>query len=632
MARSKTSNEKLKRYQHQIELAQQWRNQEGFDDLWSRLIQLYKGKHFTGLSHEDRIAINISFATINVIEPAISVNRPKITVLANQQENEDRSLFAQAILNYWWQHYDFQNPFRRAAKDFLIIGHGWLKNGWKTVEGQRQMTEAEVDEQYMRAVAERDAHAAQFPDQAHELPSDEDLAASLLESMTVKTIIEDRPFMERISPFDMFVNTEATCMEDASWIAQRIVRPLEDVQKDKRYKQSVRLTLRGVAMSQVSLDSRDRKAMADEIERVVVWEFYDLKTGKMSVFAEGGSDFLIEPMDFPYAVGHPFSLIRNYDVPDQFYPIGDLEMLEPMQLELNATRTALMNNRKGYARKYLYRRSAFGEDGVRALRSDVDNTAVPVDDERPLGDVIAPMPNIPLSADLYNLSEIISGDIREVSGVSEYQRGVSPSVRRTATEAAMIQDATNARSADKLGKIEGLIRDVARKQLQIAQQFLTGEQVARVTGAQGKTMWLPYNRDDVIGEYDFTVEAGSTQPVSDQQRRQDALTLGNVLAPFIEMQIVDPIVLAKHIIQEGFGIRSFDKFIRPDALQQLQMQAAMKEQELLAAQAAAQQAQMPQGAPAQGAPQDPNAQGPVGVGAPQMDPLSLLMAQQQPAA
>ncbi len=603
-----------------------------------RLTELYKGKHFEGLTQEDRIAINISFSTINVIFPSISVNRPKISVLANDPENEDRSLFAQAILNYWWSHYDFQNPFRRASKDFLIFGHGWMKIGWKSVQGQREMSEAELAEAYTKAVDERDAYAASRPEEAGFLASDEEIAESIIQSSTVDVTIEDRPFMERVSPFDMFVDPEATCMEDAAWIAQRIIRPLEDVRKDKRYKQAARLAVAGVSMAPVSLDRRQRRQYSEDIQKVVVWEHYDLTTGMMCVFAEGGKDFLVEPMKMPYAVGHPFVMVRNYDVPDQFYPIGDLEMLEPLQQELNATRSALMNNRKQYARKYLYRKSAFGEDGIRALKSTQDGTAVPVEDEsRPFQDVIAPMPYIPMAGDIYNLSDIITGDAREVSGVSEYQRGVSPRVRRTATEAAMIQDATNARSADKLGLIEDFIRNIARKQLSIAQQFLTGEQVARVTGSQGKTIWVPYTRDDIIGEYDFVVEAGSTMPTNEHQRRNDAMGLASALEPFVQMGIVDPIVLAKHIIQEGFGVRSFDKFIAADALKQLEMQKVAKQQELMAQLMQNQpQAMPPQGplgppqgllAPPQGG-QSPEAQGPMGQMALQMDPQSLLAAQQ----
>ena len=43
-------------------------------------------------------------------------------------------------------------------------------------------------------------------------------------------------------------------------------------------------------------------------------------------------------------------MLRNYDVPDYFYPMGDLESIESLQLELDKTRSQMMNARKRYAR------------------------------------------------------------------------------------------------------------------------------------------------------------------------------------------------------------------------------------------------------------------------------------------
>ena len=315
MAR-KTQAERLKRYQSQIELAQKWRTDSGFDDLWNRLIELYKGKHYDGISDEDRIAINVTFSTINVIFPAISVSSPHIMVSANQADNDDRAIFCQAILNYWWDHYDFQKPFRRAAKDFLVTGHGWMKIGWRTVEGQRMMTAGEIDAAYRSSVEERDRFVGENPDLGHTAATNDEIAASLVESTGVDEILEDRPFMERVSPFDMFVDPNATCLEDARWIAQRLVRPLEDVRDDRRYKQSTRLNVKGAAITNIALGAKDMRKYRDELAHVVIWEHYDLVDGKLCIFAEGNSDFLVAPIDIPYAVGHPFAMIRNYDVPE----------------------------------------------------------------------------------------------------------------------------------------------------------------------------------------------------------------------------------------------------------------------------------------------------------------------------
>ena len=170
-----------------------------------------------------------------------------------------------------------------------------------------------------------------------------------------------------------------------------------------------------------------------------------------------------------------------------------------------------------------------------------------------------PMPQIPLSAEVYNTSAIIEQDINMVSGVSEYARGQMPEIRRTATEASIIADAGNARAADKLAIVELAITHIARRVLQVMQQYMTGEQMARVSTG-GEAMYIPYIRDDIVGEYDFAVAAGSTQPMNDTIRRSQAVNLLNAMAPLIGT-VIDPAALAVHVLQQGFDVKDPEKFI-----------------------------------------------------------------------
>ena len=281
----------------------------------------------------------------------------------------------------------------------------------------------------------------------------------------------------------------------------------------------------------------------------------------MCVFSLEADEFLVDPMAMPYAYGHPFVMLRNYDVPDYFYPMGDLESIESLQLELDMTRTQLVNARKRYARKYLLHERSFGPEGREALEADEDGRLVPVVDEnKPLSEVVIPMPQTPLSPEVYNMSAIIEQDINTVSGVSEYARGQMPEIRRTATEASIIADAGNARAADKLAIVELSIGQIARRVIQLMQQFMTGEQMARVAQKGGGDLFVPYTREDIIGEYDFSVEAGSTQPMNDTIRKQQAVSLLNAMAPLVGT-VVDPAALAKHVLTMGFDIKDPDKFI-----------------------------------------------------------------------
>ena len=558
----KTRSEQFEMIQRKLEGSARWRDDAGYDDVWRRMIDLYRGKHWpsTTSNNEDLIAVNLAFSTINVIAPSVSVNHPKVVVTPNQPEDADRAVFVEAVVNHLWKHHDFRSPFRRAVKDFLIFGHGWLKVGWKFVEQERTLSDEERDELFNEAAVEADEFALNSPDFAADLPSDEDLAANVPQTMAM--VVEDQPFVERISPFDIFVDPEATCLEDAKWIAQRIVRPLEDAKADRRYKSSARKNLTADSLTNAIGGTPDREMdeRLRDVERTVVYEFYDVRDNTMAVVSRSGDQFLVDPTPMPYAYGQPFVMLRNYDIPDYFYPMGDLEAVESLQLELDKTRSQLVNARKRYARKYLYHERSFGPEGREALESDADGRLVPVVDEnKPLSEVVVPMPQVPLSPEVYNTSEIIEGDINTVSGVSEYARGQMPEIRRTATEASIIADAGNARAADKLAIVELGIGMIARRVVQLMQQFMTGDQMARVAD-KGSDLFVPYNRDDIVGEFDFSVEAGSTQPMNDTIRKQQAVSLLNAMAPLVGT-VIDPSALAKHVLSQGFGIKDPDKFL-----------------------------------------------------------------------
>jgi hypothetical protein len=526
----------LERYRKKINFAKRWRRDEDYDDLWRRLIDLYRGKHYEYLTEDDRLLVNISFATVNVIAPSVAVNYPKITVNAVRAENAPNAVITEAVVNYWWRHYGVRPEFRRAVKDFLIVGHGWLKCGYRYVE-EDVVDDYDVD------------------------PSDPNAVGNDVTPQQV--VVEDRPFVERVSPFDVYVDPDGTSMADINWIAQRIRRPLKDVRTDKRYNATARRDCAPSSWGKISGEELVRREVQDSDEQYVeVWEFYDLRKRMMSVFADGGDAFLVAPKPMPYAFGHPFVMVRNYDIPDYFYPMGDLEAIEPLQRELNETRSQMMNHRKRYSRKYLYRVDSFDSAGAQLLASDADNVMVPVQGDERLENVIAAVPAVITPPEFYNQSSLITDDIQSVSGVSEYARGGMPEIRRTATEAAIVADASNARAADKLATIEQAIAMVGQRLVQLAQQFMDSEQVARITGKNGEQVWVTFDADYIQGEFDLEVEAGSTAPNNESFRRQSALQLVDAMAPFAGAGIVDMAKLAAHVLQFGFGVKDPESFLQ----------------------------------------------------------------------
>ena len=531
MAR-KSNYDLLASYRKRLDTSKRWRKEEGFDQIWKRMSDLYRGRHYEYYSDSDRLLVNICFSTVNVIVPSIAVNYPKITVNAVKPEQAAEAVIAEAVVNYWWRHQNIKDEFRNAVKDMVIFGHGWIKVGYRYVE--------------------------------EDIVPDEDNSENVPDNqVTPQTIVlEDAPFAERVSCYDVFVDADATSPKDMRWIAQRVRRPLAEVRSDKRYNKAARESVGPMAVSRYADDPSSRKIRDKEAGYAEIWEYYDIKSRTMAVFAEGGDSFLVKPMAMPYSFGHPFVMLRDYDVPDQFYPLGELEAIEPLQKELNETRTQMMNHRKRFARKWLYKESAFDQLGRTALESDDDNVMVPVIGDDAIGNVISPMPAVINPPDFYNQSNVISADIDRVSGVSEFMRGGVSEIRRTATESALQQDAANARTADKLATVERGMAEVARRLVKLAQQFMTGEQVARIVSKNGDPVWVKYDRDYLAGDFDFEVVGGSTQPVNESFRRQTALQIVDAMAPFAAAGVIDMGKLANYVLQFGFGVKSPEQFMQ----------------------------------------------------------------------
>ena len=555
-----------KKHRTRVEKAVAWRKNAKYDEKWAKFIKLYASQYeYKELSaYEDIVAPNMVFSTVNIIVPSVVVNYPKITVTARQEVEAAKAATVEAMSNYNWQRYNVHKEVKLIIRDSVMFGHGIGKVTWvlreETQEMDRDEYKATVSQALMEVTSGRES--AESQGLGVTFPSDDEVIASAPTTKVV--VVADHPSVERISPFDLYMDPDATRFENARWIAQRMYVPIETARENQDWNKAARKKLKPSAMSEAKSDQEttfDGEERGTESEFVVVWEYYDLLANTMCVFADGCDEFLIEPDETPLPFSHPFVFAPNYVVPEKLYPLGDVESLVSLQMELALTRTQMINDRKRFRRMYLYSQDKIGADGMTALLSGDDNAMIPVEYDGPLSDVLAPVGTSALPPEFYNQTAMIMEDINLQAGTNEYQRGGTTEIRRTATEANMIQEASNARAADKLAGVEIFISELARRTVQLAQEFLTTEQVARVMGQDGAIQWTPYSREDIVGEFDFQVEAGSTRPLNESQKRQSAMQLMDAMAPFISMGVVNPQKIAETVLRDGFGIKNPEMYM-----------------------------------------------------------------------
>ena len=313
----------------------------------------------------------------------------------------------------------------------------------------------------------------------------------------------------------------------------------------------------------------------------------------MSIFDEGmADDFLVKPMAMPFAFGHPFVHMGNYSVPDKFWHIGELERIETLQMEINKTHSALVNDRKGFQRKWMVMEDFLNDDGPnslsRVLRSEDDNliASIPkLQSGQRMEDIISRVPSPNLDPALYSVGTVLQNLMNEVSGISDYQRG-SGAGSGTATEAAIINDGTLARMKEKQGKIEKLMRDSARRLVMLKQQYMKSEKALRIsmgdnpqsaqklsdagvdlesaTGIADPTeLFTTYTAESIRGEYDIVVEAGSSTAFNETQRRRSIQEMLATIGPFLQLGKIDVDALLTYVLRFGFGIPNASEFLMP---------------------------------------------------------------------
>lgn len=556
---------------NELKRSKRWRqnHKDQYDDAWRRYIDLYAGKHYDAKSGTDQLVVNMVFATKNVMAPAVAINNPKFTVQAQRDQEAPNAIIAEEVLNYLWRAHRYQGEFRLGIDDWLIAGHGWLKVGYKFVKPPESKP------------AETPAGGNSEDEGADEGVDDrEDVPGNVESELVTSQATEyDCPFVERISIFDMFVDPDARHPKEMRWIAQRTWRAVQDVHVDERYSATQRRRVSGSSWSRWTSDDGDGRAGSQlnggaggekpdsgAVQFAEIIEFYDIKRQQVMTFALDGdgkaSGFLIKPEKMPYALGHPFVMLRNYEIPDHFYPMGDVQQIESLQLELNETRNQMLNYRKKFRRAWLYAKDLIDRDGIAALESDEDNVAIPVQGDADPSKAIAPVPAVITPPEFFDQSAMIANDIDRVSGVSDYQRGAQTQIKRTATEAAMIQDAANARAQDRLAKVEDILAQIGERIIALMQQYMTGEKVARITSIPAQA-WVTYTNEFIAGKFDFAVAAGSTEPQNETFRRQSALQLVDASMPFLEMGVANPHALYQHVLSKGFGIQDTTKFVQP---------------------------------------------------------------------
>ena len=347
----------------------------------------------------------------------------------------------------------------------------------------------------------------------------------------------DDPKVEIVDPFDIYVDPDATSLDDAAYLIHRKTMMLEELKQNPNYSNVEMINVenkKGVKTSNRAHDWLEEETRfqgnqppqdshKDLVEILEYWE-----QDRLIVVANRS----VVLRDTPNPYNHkqlPFVELDDYRDPHKYYGQSELSVMDPLQREINAIR----NQRRDYDNLAL-------NPVIRMIPGVLRN---------PNSAVMSPgnvwMVSDLNSMDIFGLPQLqgasteieerTAQDIKMTVAIDEIGIGLLPEnpQRRSATEVGTAQTMAGKRFAIKIALLEEAVKKIGKLVFALNQQFLDKERMIQIVGERGATEWVQLSPEDIRGEYPISIEAGSMLPKDEIAARQEAVQLLQYVTPII---------------------------------------------------------------------------------------------------
>jgi hypothetical protein len=487
-----------------FEASQAWRRD--IEPEWTRWYKLYRSYiDMTEWPFATALFIPIIFSTIESYLPRLTAQRPRIKVEPRNDEDAQAASIHRQLLDYQWDLTGMPVTLVEFTKDVLIYGTGFLKVGWAK-------TEAEMT--FIGAGGEK------------------------IENK--KVITYNDPVIDNISIDDIFPDPTASTIEAAAFICHRLwmswwqLDALADLDNSPYKKAAVTELKAKIDLEVTTLDNQlsqekddgklaileSQRARLDRIEVVEYWE-----DNRWIVYARHPKILLVNEENPYWHKKKPFIRAVDNILSNEFYGIGEAEILESICIEMNAMHNLRLEQAKRLVFAMLKIRRGRGIIAEDAVWSP--SGAIFVDEP----DDITPMVQPELKGSSYREEDLLRMLAQEVTGSTDNFKGLETNTgSETATGASILAQAAASRAGLKFQLMtEMALRPLGRMLLSLNEQNLTEARMIAIVGPEGETAsrsMLEVRPEDLArtgADIDVRIDIGATDPVSRELKTQRVL-------------------------------------------------------------------------------------------------------------
>lgn len=355
------------------------------------------------------------------------------------------------------------------------------------------------------------------------------------------------PWIGSVLPHDLVVPWGTIDLDDAPWVAHRVIRLNDDIKADRKYK-----NIRGL-MPNMSIEDFVYSYMYPGIERVrftetrrfaqdttgaerpqsiynEIWEIHCKRDMTVKVVCKDHNAFLRdEPDAVMLACGMPFVSGTFVEHPRSFWGTPLAYYLGQLQAESYDITKQSEKQRRISILKFIAAKGFMTPDKLQKIISGDVGAFEFADVMEGLKEKIVPMPTGTLYDFIIQMNQVRQ-DARSMIGTSRNQAGeFDAGTRRTKGEAMLVAQGSARRQNPRVGMVRDLYLDAIRKLNQVIFSYWTFPRSVMVNRE-----WVRFTGAEIKGEYLYDINLTQKRVISKAERKVEAILMLAQLMPFLQ--------------------------------------------------------------------------------------------------
>ena len=479
---------------------------------------------YAALTDPDYIPVNYAKAYVSAVVASIYARNPEFFCTSRHPRHQHFARSMQIVLNYYKQELNLKAQMKRAITDALITGIAWVEVGYTATFGQLQLQPQDDIGLFQKLLGQTKRPGTQ--------------------GVLNEYVKEVAPYATRLSPWNVYLAPGYHSVQEMPFLAVSEDLAPEDLAAHPLYgprfasaniypSRKIETIASAVSSPGMARQFGWGGASNGKLTHMHrLWHIWDKRADQRFIWLDGSQE-TAGPFPWNLAIeGFPQTPLIFNDLPEtnksaQSYPIGDLSFLMPQLKEINRIRTQMSKHRKRSGGAILAQETAMTDEQALKLQQADDLTLVRIKGN-PTTDIANFVPGA-LSPDVYRIGDRVLADLDLIGQLAFLLPTISPGKERTATEANYRAQGAGTTRSEKVDVVEETMQQVAKRLAAVLWEYAPRSLIQEILGEEQlpDDMWptLPEDRvarrEMIERELEFSIEAGSTQPLKDKTMKNE---------------------------------------------------------------------------------------------------------------